>query len=88
MLLDFVPTFLGFRGPLSGRLPGEEKTVLRNCYLLESGVFGPDYELRRREGSLNGFISKDLVGSTNLVVVSFTKTSARGAVSKSAWLTR
>ena len=68
MLLDFVPTFLGFRGLLSGRLPGEEKTVLRNCYLLESGIFGPNYGLRRREGSLNGFVSKDLVGSTDLVV--------------------
>ena len=42
--------------------------MLRNYYLLESGVFGPDYGLQRREGSLNGFISKDLVGSTNLVV--------------------
>ena len=43
--------------------------MLRNCYLLESGVFGPDYGLRRCEGSLNGFVSKDLVGSTDLVVV-------------------
>ena len=68
MLLDFVSTFLGLRGPLSGRLPREEKTVLRNYYLLESGVFGPDYGLRRHEGSLNGFVSKDLVGSMNLVV--------------------
>ena len=42
--------------------------MLRNCYLLESGIFGPDYGLQRHEGSLNGFVSKDLVGSTNLVV--------------------
>ena len=42
--------------------------MLRNCYLLESGIFGPDYGLWRREGSLNGFVSKDLVGSTDLVV--------------------
>ena len=42
--------------------------MLRNCYLLESGIFGPDYELWRREGSFNGFVSKDLVGSMNLVV--------------------
>ena len=42
--------------------------MLRNYYLLESGVFGPDYGLRRHEGSLNGFVSKDLVGSTDLVV--------------------
>ena len=66
--MDFIPTFLGLRGPLSGRLPGEEETLLCNCYLLESGIFGPDYGLQRREGSLNGFVSKDLVGSTNLVV--------------------
>ena len=42
--------------------------MLRNCYLLELGVFGPDYGFRRREGSLNRFISKDLVGSMDLVV--------------------
>ena len=69
LLLAFVPSFLGLHGLLSGRLPGEEKIVLRNCYFLESGVFGPDYRLRRREGSLNGIVSKDLVGNSNLVVV-------------------
>ena len=42
--------------------------MLRNCYLLESGVFGPNYGLRRHKGSLNRFVSKDLVGSTDLVV--------------------
>ena len=68
MLLDFVPTFLGLRSLLSERLPDEEKTVLRNDYLLEPGVFGPDYGLQRREGSLNEIVSKDLVGSSNLVV--------------------
>ena len=42
--------------------------MLRNCYLLESGVFGLDYGLWHHEGSLNGFVSKDLVGSMDLVV--------------------
>ena len=42
--------------------------MLHNCYLLESEVVGLDYGLRRCEGSLNGIVSKDLVGSTDLVV--------------------
>ena len=67
--MDFVPTFLGLCGLLSGRLSGEEKTVFRNYYLLEPGVFGPDYGLQCCEGSLNGIVSKDLVGSSDLVVV-------------------
>ena len=68
LLLAFVPSFLGLRGLLSGRLPGEEKIVLRNSYLLEPRVFGLDYGLRRRKGSLNGIISEDLVSSSDLVV--------------------
>ena len=42
--------------------------MLRNYYLLEPRVFGLDYGLRRREGSLNGIVSKDLVGNSDLVV--------------------
>ena len=68
LLLAFVPSFLGLRDLLSGRLPREEKIVFRNSYLLELGVFGLDYGLRRHEGSLNGIVSEDLVGSSNLVV--------------------
>ena len=68
LFLTFVPSFLGFRDLLSGRPSGEEKTVLRNNYLLELGVFGLDYVLRRHKGSLNRIISEDLVGSSDLVV--------------------
>ena len=68
LLLAFVPSFLDFHGLLSGRPSGEEKTVLRNSYLLEPGVFDLDYVLRRCEGSLNGIVSKDLMGSSDLVV--------------------
>ena len=68
LLLAFVPSFLDLRGLLSGRPPVEEKTVLRNSYLLKSGVFGLDYVLLCCEGSLNGIVSEDLVCSSDLVV--------------------
>ena len=68
LLFAFVLSFLGFRSLLSGRPSEEGKTVLRNSYLLEPGVFGLDYILRRPEGSLNGIVFEDLVGSSDLVV--------------------
>ena len=68
LLFAFIPSFLGLRGLLSGRPFGEEKTVFRNSYLLEPGVFSLDYVLRRRKGSLDGIVSEDLVGSSDLVV--------------------
>ena len=68
LLFAFVPSFLGLRGLLSGRPSEEEKTVLHNSDLLQPGVFGLDYVLRRREGSLNGIVSEDLMSSSNLVV--------------------
>ena len=68
LLFASVPSFLGLRGLLSGRPSGEEKTVLRNSYLLELGVFSLDYVLWRREESLDGIVSEDLVGSSDLVV--------------------
>ena len=68
LLFAFVPSFLSLHGLLSGRPYGEEETVFRNRDLLEPGVFGLDYILRRHEGSLNGIVSEDLVSSSNLVV--------------------
>ena len=68
LLFAFVPSFLGFRGLLSGRPSREEKTVLRNSDLLELRVFGLNYILRGREGFLNGIVSEDLVSSSDLVV--------------------
>ena len=68
LLQAFLLSFLGLHGLLSERLLEEEKTMLHNSYLLELGVFGLDYGLRRREGSLNGIVSEDLVGSSDLVV--------------------
>ena len=68
LLFAFVPSFLGLRDLLSGRPSEEEKTVLHNNDLLQPGVFGLDCVLRRREGSLNGIVSEDLMSSSNLVV--------------------
>ena len=68
LLFASVPSFLDLRGLLSGRPSGEEKTVFCNSNLLELRVFGLDYVLRRREGSLNGIVSEDLVSSSDLVV--------------------
>ena len=68
LLFAFYPSFLGFCSLLRGGPFREEETVLRNSDLLEPRVFGPNYGLRRREGSLNGIVSKDLVGSSDLVV--------------------
>ena len=68
LLFTFFPSFLGLRGLLRRRSPGEEKTVLRNSDRLEPGVFSLNYVLRRHEGFLNGIVSEDLVSSSDLVV--------------------
>ena len=68
LLFTFVPSFLGLRGLLSGRPSEEEKTVLRKSDLFEPGVFGLDYGLRHRKGSLNGIVSEDFVSTFDLVV--------------------
>ena len=74
LLFAFVPSFLSLRSLLSGRPSGEEKIVLRNSDLLEPGVFGLNYVLRRRKGFLNGIVSEDLVSSSDLLVAFVHKT--------------